>query len=1483
MGICYFPGKGDHMKNLFLLAFLLAMAATLGAVTYTWVGGTGTNWSTHGNWNPVGVPGASDDAIIPNVTNDPVINTDAYCRDVTIQAGARLTLNTPTMLQVFRDAICYGQIVFTDGSIYVSNNFFWESGSTVSIPTANGFLIRVGRNMQFSAGSNVQLTDGLIVFYGPTVGELANYSTLTQLNNVSIGKDVASSLSIRTLGQPFTVIGNISLSSGVNFFNYSSAALTLKGNLIDQNPGPAGYGLKWDSGTLIMDGTDQIIDLNNNGSYLNNLTLNQSGTIDNSSNLTLKGTLQINSGILDSGGYTITLAGNWENNAGAAAFTEGTGRVIFNGSAHQYCNNTENFNILEVNKSGGALRINSSAATVTSAQYDWTAGAVDVLAGTFTAENLADAGIYGSFYVNPGAVINLTAVGSVDLMNTSLTFTSGGTINIYGGTSQSTWNNVNLTMSGSASLLDFHDQGIFINGSYPPTYSISGGTIRTSGNFQCSAPFSPGAGTVEMDGPDTRYIYMTAGSLHNLKISKSNPAAIVYPVASLNCTGNINITSGIFSISDETVTCATDVVIYGTLLMNNASGSITSGSTFFWHSGSSADAVAGTIKCGLNWYVYNGSFVQLPTAVITYLQATSAAYIYLADADFRFGITNIGTTSVASNYSILSTSTQDLYIQGSLVITPGSELDLNGRNMTVTGSLYLDGMLDIHATDATVMGTMELDAASTLNIDSGSLTCTSTAIPRDTYSYGTLWVNSGTLNLVNNSLIMMAGSANTLVSGTIYCDGITAQTAGTFEPAGGSIVLGNLYAGGTKAIKVSNGNWVPNLNIDAGSQGYYLDAHLIVKGNLTIVTGSLNAYSSIAGAAYNITISGDWSNQGGTFSPSTGKVTFNGAAHQYVNYSETFNIIESNKSSGAIRVNAADAVVTCAQYDWIAGAIDVLAGTFTANDLVDNGLYGGYYCNTGGTLNLTNSDGRIDINGTLQILGGEVNIFGGTMSSYWGYAANATVTMSGGTLNYKNQGIYVYYSPIRTLTMNITGGTITTVNGFTCNRMDFIPAGGIIEFRGSSDAYINFTATGSSFNKLTINKSYARQQENGLNSQTDPTRSNTVFLSSNVTARGIVLVDNGELNLNGHTLNCGGSLTVRNSSVLALDEDSTVAMAGGTSLVVYSGAQIDVVAAADHPATFTHFGEGYYTFTIRSGGMLSANYVIFEYMDAAGLNMQSGSTTGGLHNCTFRNGAVTGTLFTVNTAQEFTVTGAVFPTSTGLKNVAKTSNQGKVSFYQATGIFAGPVYENDPYGRVFWTGTANDLQLTAVNWSRPDDYVCAPVTAVVTVRNNGANDISTPFRVDLYKNLATAPPAGTLGDLFLEISSLDAGSTKTVTFSNVSTDIPGDWTSWFRVDANNYIAETNESNNLWATPINSAWLPLPAISDLMITRTGLLALDLAWTYPISVNQFVAYRSADPYFTPGPANLWATVTSPIIHTVSNGDKWFYVVKAVRNLP
>jgi hypothetical protein len=81
---------------------------------YTWTGAVSTDWFTAGNWDSGMVPTMTDNVIIPDVANDPMLMMGmiGYAQNVTIATGATLTI-------AYTDAFEASGVVTNDGSINV--------------------------------------------------------------------------------------------------------------------------------------------------------------------------------------------------------------------------------------------------------------------------------------------------------------------------------------------------------------------------------------------------------------------------------------------------------------------------------------------------------------------------------------------------------------------------------------------------------------------------------------------------------------------------------------------------------------------------------------------------------------------------------------------------------------------------------------------------------------------------------------------------------------------------------------------------------------------------------------------------------------------------------------------------------------------------------------------------------------------------------------------------------------------------------------------------------------------------------------------------------------------------------------------------------------------------------------------------------------------------------------------------------------------
>ena len=96
-------------------------------------------------------------------------------------------------------------------------------------------------------------------------------------------------------------------------------------------------------------------------------------------------------------------------------------------------------------------------------------------------------------------------------------------------------------------------------------------------------------------------------------------------------------------------------------------------------------------------------------------------------------------------------------------------------------------------------------------------------------------------------------------------------------------------------------------------------------------------------------------------------------------------------------------------------------------------------------------------------------------------------------------------------------------------------------------------------------------------------------------------------------------------------------------------------------------------------------------------------------------------------------------------------------------------------------------------------------TTVGIVRAKNAGTVSAgPFYIDYYKSSATPPAPGAHGDERHLVAGLAAGDSTYWETSPVTYDQLAEWKSWFRVDADAQVSETNESDNL-AGPQTIMW------------------------------------------------------------------------------
>lgn len=804
---------------------------------FIWKGRNTTDWNNGSNWNTGILPNANDDVLIPNgCPRYPATSAaSGNCKNLRIESSSSITISTYN-LNVYGNMHTWGHLVMTAATdLNVLGNISWESGATATISNASAEIYCWG-DMNFQDGSNVQFAMGYVEFRSTSRNSyLTNQSANTQLFNLRTNVSHPYAFIINSYSSHDIVIkGSVWNYEGKNSSCLYEGNVSIKGNVTDFNT--TANGMQWSQGMVILDGTNQQLGLVGAASYLKNLHIYASGTVSLTGNLTLKGNLSFQTGYLNPGANTITIGGHWSNNVGPSAFIEGNSTVVFNASGHQYCNRSEDFNKLVLNKSSGALRVNGSSAIVTCASYEWISGSIDLLAGTFTAYSLVNNSIAGGWYLNEGCTINLHNTGAgawIDLTGRLHIF--GGTFNVYGGSTPCYWpysSTASIEMSGG--ILDFKDQGVYLSAGLPDfTNEISGGTIRVNGGFYGSrTDFNPTGGTIEMVGSvDCTLSHGVGSNFHNVVINKSRirdddgmpiwetdkdgntrevtRANMVNAASNLVIKGNFTISAGLF-LAPELMKVAgswsNTVGVYG---FNAREGTVTfnqdgwtqsvSGANYFYnvtdiHTGASLSfygvtSVANTLSVNNIVYFYGKATLH---SVFNY-DSNAKLEFFNEHTHNIANYTGGGFLHVGSGSSVNIADLVQNGLYGSYKVTAGhltihqdenSWIDLNG-NMTILSN----GVVDIYGGNSDLF--FGYNGNCIFSMNSGAFNV------RDWGIY-----NSGSYTYTSEFNIS---------GGTIRSNGGWHDYRGNFKPSGGAIE----FTGSVDAtVSAHNSSWFYNMVVN---------------------------------------------------------------------------------------------------------------------------------------------------------------------------------------------------------------------------------------------------------------------------------------------------------------------------------------------------------------------------------------------------------------------------------------------------------------------------------------------------------------------------------------------------------------------------------------------------------------------------------------------------------------------------------------------
>jgi hypothetical protein len=438
---------------------------------------------------------------------------------------------------------------------------------------------------------------------------------------------------------------------------------------------------------------------------------------------------------------------------------------------------------------------------------------------------------------------------------------------------------------------------------------------------------------------------------------------------------------------------------------------------------------------------------------------------------------------------------------------------------------------------------LELTSFCHLNINSSGITF---SLSGTTTVSGNLTVTLGTLTTTTSNFgLSVAGDVSltktlTANGSTISIGGSLIDSGGTFTPGTSTVVFNG---SGAQSIAGGPGNF-SNLTINKSSGTATLASAITVTGDLTLSQGTLDASAS----SYGINLAGNWVNNGGTFTPQAGTVTFNGSVAQSIGgtaSSQTFYNVTLSKTAGTtLSVGGSTTTLTVNNLTettgnftapatlHINGILTLNAGTFTAGANIT--IAGNWAQVTAATF--TPGSGTVTFDGTAaQTLGtaSSLTFNNLTVNKSLGLTMSTTAMLTVNDLTVTAGS----FTPPATLNINgnllQSGGTLTAganinvAGNWTRNSGTFTQGPNTVTFNGTSQTIAGSSAT--TFNNLTVNASA------GLALSTGPTV-------------------NGTLTLTSGAVTSAGSLTMGSGATISRATGTLDATPGGTSFnVTYTG------------------------------------------------------------------------------------------------------------------------------------------------------------------------------------------------------------------------------------------------------------------------------------------------------------------------------------------
>lgn len=503
------------MKQFYSFAIISALIianTAFGQVTKTWVPTNGGNWATAANWNPSGVPTATDHVLIPANQSAAITRTSTdgetiNLKGLTVSGNVNFQFNPGTanectlnITETFTiDAIKTLTVGMDDigrMNVTIASTATGTINGTVYMNSYSGG----GYDRIFTNNGNLTIASaGLITGQNTSQFVLGSTGTLRIANAAGIAATAATGA--------IQIPGTRSYNAGANYVYNGSG---------NQN---TGNGLPVLTGTLTIDNPNTVT-LNNAETLGGTINL-INGTFATGTNLTISATgtpLIARSG----GSVTGTFQGTNDYDVTYSGNTKTAGFELVNGGLRNVTINLTAGQTLTLN----ANRTPDGTLSVTS-------GTLDI--STFTINRSATG---GSLNVSDGAFLKIGGTNVLPSNYTTTALNTSSTVEYYG-TNQTIGNATyaNLTLSGSG------------NKNFPGARTVNGilsvqGTAAATG----TAPTFGTSSTLEYAGSSlqtsTNIEFPAASGPKNLKINNSSGVTLH---AARTVTGFVTFTNGILN------------------------------------------------------------------------------------------------------------------------------------------------------------------------------------------------------------------------------------------------------------------------------------------------------------------------------------------------------------------------------------------------------------------------------------------------------------------------------------------------------------------------------------------------------------------------------------------------------------------------------------------------------------------------------------------------------------------------------------------------------------------------------------------------------------------------------------------------------------------------------------------------------------------------------------------------------------------------